>query len=166
MVHTLMGITQVAGTLDRFRVLNADPASGGLAAADGKPLRSHACKLAARRPLHGGSQPHRRAGQGKGMPLAWEVFLSQLLHALRAQEVGHVLAHAPDYGLLDYLHHNEDALIGQSIFTDVLFSLLLCMLVVTEDMWGSMAQFPKGFVKAALPSGKSYIRTTPQPDLA
>lgn len=26
-------------------------------------------------------------------------------------------------------------------------------------------QFPKGFEKANLPSGKGYIRTTPQPDL-
>ena len=27
-------------------------------------------------------------------------------------------------------------------------------------------QFPKGFEKASLPSGKGYIRTTPQPNLS
>lgn len=31
--------------------------------------------------------------------------------------------------------------------------------------WCAIAQFPKGFEKASLPSGKGYIRTTPQPNL-
>jgi len=30
---------------------------------------------------------------------------------------------------------------------------------------GHAVQFPKGFETADLPSGKSYIRITPQPDL-
>lgn len=29
-----------------------------------------------------------------------------------------------------------------------------------------VAQFPKGFKKAELPSGKGYLRLTPQPDIA
>ena len=57
MMHNMRRFTQEPRERKRSHAV-ADPASGGFAAADGKSLRSHTRKLAARRPLHGRAQPH------------------------------------------------------------------------------------------------------------
>jgi len=40
-----------------------------------------------------------------------------------------------------------------------------CMVVPSLSDEAASEKFPKGFEKAALPSGKGYIRLTPQPNL-